>query len=319
MSTRKKISILTPCFNEQGNVRAAYERIRAIFENELRDYDYEHVFCDNSSTDETVSILKDIAAQDKHIKAIVNARNYGPFRSAFNGLRSLTGDAALIYLAADLQDPPEMLIDFVRKWEEGYKVIYGVRTKRMESGLMTLARRTYYRLVRNLSNIDIPENVGEFQFIDAKVLEALQQSDDYYPYIRGMIANCGFKSIGIEYTWQRRNSGMSKNRFFDLIDQAINGLISFTILPLRLCLLGGFAISVLSLLYSGVQLFVNLFIGRPPVAGIPTLIVALFFFSGLQLFFLGLLGEYIGAIHFQVRKRPLVVELERINFDDGDT
>ena len=311
----KRISIITPCYNEELNISFCHERVRDIFREKLPGYDYEHIFCDNASGDSTVEILKQIAAQDRNVKIIVNARNFGPFRSTFNGLMSASGDAVLVMLAADLQDPPELIVDFVRKWEEGYKVVYGIRKKRAENPLMVLARKIYYRLVDRFADIRIPVDTGEFQLIDRQVVEALRRFDDYYPYIRGMIASCGFKSIGIPYTWQQRKRDFSKNRLYHLIDQGLNGLISFANVPLRLCMIFGFLLAVLSLAYGFWQFVANLIWFRKfAMPGIATLIVSLFFFMGMQFFFIGILGEYIGAIHFQVRKKPLVIESERVNF-----
>jgi glycosyltransferase involved in cell wall biosynthesis len=312
---RKTITILTPCFNEQENVRDCYEAVRRLFETELAAYDREHVFCDNASTDRTVELLKEIARGDPRVKIIVNARNFGPFRSAFNGLLATTGDAVLVFLAADLQDPPELVPDLVRRWEEGHEVVYAIRKRREENPLLAGARRLYYRLVTQLADVSIPPDVGEFQLIDRRVVEALRQFDDHYPYIRGMIAACGFRATGIEYTWRARKKGFSKNRWYHLVDQGLNGLISFSNLPMRICMLAGLGLSVLSITYALVQLLVNLLFLRQLVQpGIATLIVALFFFSGVQLLFLGVVGEYVAAIHAQVRRRPLVIERERVNF-----
>jgi glycosyltransferase involved in cell wall biosynthesis len=283
---------------------------------QLPNYDYEHVFCDNASTDGTVAVLRRLAAQDRRIRFIVNARNFGPFCSTFNGLLSTRSDAVVVLLAADLQDPPEVILQFVQQWENGHEVVYGIRANREEGFVMRAVRKVYYRMVSHIAGVHIPPDVGEFQLIDRVVVDALRRCDDYYPYIRGMIANCGFRSVGVPYTWRARQRGLSKNRLYHLTDQALNGLISFTNLPMRLCLFSGFVLAVLSLTAAVVSLIVNLVYYRqiaPP--GIPTLIVAIFFFSGVQLFFFGVLGEYISAIHFQVRKRPLVVERERINFD----
>jgi len=314
---RKLISVISPCFNEGENVRSCYEIVKALFEDELSEYDREHIFCDNASSDDTVSILREIAAEDRCVKVILNSRNFGPFRSTFNAMLRSKGDAVLTMLASDLQDPPELLPVFVQKWEEGYHVIYGIRKVRQELFLITAARKTFYYLVNRFSDFYIPPNVGEFQLIDRKVLEILGQFDDYYPYIRGMIAGCGFNAIGIEYTWRSRRQGLSKNSLSDLIDQGLNGIISTSNVPVRICLLFGFLLSGLSIAYSLIQLSINVIYFREPASpGIATLIVALFFFSGVQLFFLGLIGEYISAIHSQVRKRPLVIERERINFDE---
>jgi polyisoprenyl-phosphate glycosyltransferase len=312
--TRKLISIVTPVFNEQDNVRDCVAAVREVFA-QLPQYDYEHIFCDNASTDDTVKVVKEIAASDHRVRLIVNARNFGPFNSTFNGLLATRGDAVVVLLAVDLQDPPEVIPTFVQHWEQGYEIAYGIRANREESWLMHRIRKLYYRLVSRFANITIPPDVGEFQLVDRVVVDALRKCDDYYPYIRGMIASCGFRAIGVPYTWRARKRGFSKNRLYHLIDQALNGLISFTNLPMRLCLFGGFIIAVLSLVYAFLTLLLSLIFRGVTAPGIPTLIVAIFFFAGVQLFFFGVLGEYISAIHFQVRKRPLVVERERVNFD----
>jgi glycosyltransferase involved in cell wall biosynthesis len=313
---RKLISVLTPCLNESANVRDCSLAVRRLFETALPEYDYEHVFCDNASTDDTVAILRELARADPRVKIIVNARNFGPFRSAFNGLLAARGDAVVVFLAADLQDPPALIGEFVRRWESGYEVVYGVRRRREESRLLAFLRRVYYRVVNQFASTTIPPDVGEFQLIDRVVVEALRGFDDYYPYIRGMIASCGFRSAGIDYTWVARRKGRSKNRWYHLIDQGLNGIISFSNVPMRICLATGFLLSVASLGYALIQLLINLiFFRKLAPAGTPTLIVALFFFSGVQLLFLGIVGEYVTAIHSQVRRRPLVVERERVNFE----
>jgi polyisoprenyl-phosphate glycosyltransferase len=310
---RQLISVVTPVFNEEENVETCVKAVRDVFA-QLPRYDYEHILCDNASTDRTLAILKQIAASDCHVKLIVNSRNFGAFNSLMNGLLATRGDAA-VFLPADLQDPPEVILDFVRHWEAGYEVVQGIRANREEGRLMRILRGQYYRLVNRCANIEIPLNVGEFQLIDRVVVNALRQYDDYYPYIRGMIANCGFRSIGVPYTWRARQHGFSKNRLYHLIDAGLNGLISFTNLPMRLCLFAGFILATLSLGYAFVTLLINLIWGRVGPPGIATLIVSVFFFGGVQLFLFGVLGEYISAIHFQVRKRPLVIERERVNFD----
>ena len=313
---RKLISILTPCFNESENVRDCYLAVRRLFETTLASYDYEHIFADNASTDDTVRILKEIAADDPRVKIIVNARNFGPFRSAFNALLSARGDAVLVFLAADLQDPPEMIPEFIRRWEDGHEVVYAVRKRREESAVLHFLRRVYYRIVDKFAYASIPPDVGEFQLIDRVVVEALRRFDDYYPYIRGMIAMCGFRSTGIDYTWRARRKGISKNRWYHLIDQGLNGIISFSNAPMRICGMIGLVLSALSILYAGIQFGINiLFLREFAAPGIATLIVALFFFSGVQLLFLGVVGEYVMATHAQVRRRPLVIERERVNFE----
>jgi glycosyltransferase involved in cell wall biosynthesis len=311
----KRISIVTPCYNEEATVADCHAAIKRLFENELSAYDYEHLFCDNGSKDGTVGILRSLAAQDPHVKVILNSRNFGAFRSMFNGMMATTGDAVVCFLPADLQDPPEIIVQFAKHWEEGYEIVYGIRANRQEGLVMRTVRSLYYRTVSRLADITIPRNVGEFQLVDRKVIEALRKFDDYYPYVRGLIASCGFNSIGVSYTWRRRQAGKSTARLYHLIDQGLNGIISFTNVPMRLCMFFGLTVAALSLVFAIVAFVLGIIFYRevaPP--GIPTLIVALFFFSGVQLFVLGLIGEYVSVIHFQVRKRPLVIERERINF-----
>ena len=319
MSERKKvISIVTPCFNEEGNVTPCYLAIKQLFEGPLAKYDYEHVFCDNASSDNTVLLLKGLAAQDPHVKIIVNARNFGALRSDYNGVLATAGDAVIVFLPADLQDPPEVIPDLVQHWEAGNEIVYGIRAQREEGLLMRTARRIFYRLVRRMADIDVPVDAGEFQLIDRKVVDTLREFEDYYPYIRGMIASCGFRRVGVPYTWKARERGYSKARYYHLIDQALNAIISLSNVPMRLCMFFGFGIAMLSILIGFFGLIMNLiYYQQIAPVGIPTLIVAVFFFSGLQLFFFGVLGEYISAIHFQVRKRPLVIERERINFGES--
>lgn len=317
-SVRKLISVVTPCYNEEDNVETCAETVRRIFETELPGYDFEHIFCDNASKDRTETLLRGMAAKDSRIKLIFNSRNFGPFRSLYNGVLAATGDAVVLFLPADLQDPPEIIPRMVEQWERGHQIVFGIRANREEGAIMRFVRRRYYRLVRKWAEMDIPADVGEFQLVDKVVIRALHQFEDYYPYLRGMVASCGFKSTGIPYTWKARARGMSKNRLYHLIDQGLNGLVSFTNVPLRFCLSVGFILACGSLLYgffSGGVVIYNLFVygARLAQPGVPTLITAIFFFSGVQLFFMGVLGEYIGAIHSQVRKRPLVIERERVN------
>jgi polyisoprenyl-phosphate glycosyltransferase len=313
---KKVISIVTPCFNEETNVTPCYLAVKQLFEGPLAKYDYEHIFCDNASCDNTVLLLKGLAAQDPRVKIIVNARNFGALRSNYNGVLAATGDAVLVFLPADLQDPPEVIPELVKHWEEGNEIVYGIRAQREEGFLMRSARRVFYRLVRHMANIDVPVDAGEFQLIDRKVVSTLREFEDYYPYIRGMIASCGFRRVGVPYTWKARERGVSKARFYHLIDQALNAIISLSNVPMRLCMFFGFGVAGVSIFYGLYALIINLIYYQGfAQAGIATLIVAVFFFAGLQLFFFGVLGEYISAIHFQVRKRPLVIERERINFE----
>lgn len=315
LQDKKKISVVTPCYNEEGNVRECYEKVKEVFANRLPNYIYEHIFCDNNSNDETLKILREIASNDVRVKVIVNSRNFGGPNSMFNGMLAASGDAVIPLVPADMQDPPDLIPEFVKHWEQGYEIVYGMRSNREESWAMHVVRQRYYSLVNRFANINIPLNVGDFTLIDKKVQEVLRQYDDYSPYLRGMIASCGFRSTMVSYTWKARRWGISKFGLYGLVDVGLNGLISFTNVPMRLCMFAGFFLAAMSIAYAVIA-FVSTLIWFKGVAppGVPTLTVALFFFSGVNLFFLGVLGEYISAIHFQVRKRPLVVERERINF-----
>ncbi|MBI1247921.1 glycosyltransferase [bacterium] len=317
-SARKTISIVTPVFMEEDNVQRCYEEIKRLFEQELPDYQREHVFADNGSSDSTVAKLREIAANDPCVKVIVNSRNFGALQSIFNATLATTGDAVVPCVAADLQDPPEVIPEFVKLWEQGHMVVNGIRANRSENPVMLATRRLYYRLVRRLANVNVPLNAGEFQLLDRKVVESLRQFEDYYPYVRGMVASCGFNPASVSYEMRPRLKGRSRLNLYTLIDIGLNGIISLTNVPIRLCMFVGFMVAMLSFGISMIGLFRTLAAywegDSLADAGIPTLIIGMFFLGGVQLFFLGLVGEYISAIHSQVRKRPLVVEAERINF-----
>lgn len=311
----RKISIVTPCYNEELNVDECYAQVRALFEGPLNRYEYEHIFCDNSSTDDTVGKVRSIASRDARVKLIVNSRNFGAFANIFNGLTATSGDAVVVMLAADLQDPPAVMVDFVRLWEQGFEVVYGIRKQREEGWLLRTGRAIFYRLVNSFSPFFVPENVGEYQLIDRVVADQIIKMDDHFPFVRGMIAYCGFRATGVPYTWTRRRHGISSSTLARLVEQGLNGIISFSNVPMRLVLGGGFLVAVVSLLATAVLLVISAVYYRefaPP--GIPLLTMMVAFFSGVFLFVLGFIGEYIVAIHSQVRRRPLVIERERVNF-----
>jgi glycosyltransferase involved in cell wall biosynthesis len=313
----RTISIVTPCYNEEDNVERCHETIQLLFEGPLAGYRREHVFCDNASSDRTVEILRGIAERDPNVRVILNSRNFGPFRNMWNGMLASTGDAVVPLVAADLQDPPEKIVEFAAFWEQGFKVVNGVRAQREEGLALRSARRVFYRIVNRWSPFRIPENAGEFQLLDRQVVEELRKFDDHYPYIRGMVAYCGFPAAEVSYTWRRRERGLSKNTIASLMDQGLNGIISFTVVPMRLSLAFGVLVMLMSFAVALFNLVMNLMWYRELAEpGIPTLIVAVFFFAGVQLFFLGMLGEYVLAIHSQVRKKPVVIEAGRINFPD---
>jgi glycosyltransferase involved in cell wall biosynthesis len=312
----KTISIITPCYNEQENIRDCHEVVRALFDDDLKGYAREHIFADNCSTDQTQVILREIAKGDPSVKVIINARNFGPLRNTFNGVMASTGDAVLLFLPADMQDPPELIPQFVRLWEQGYEIVYGIRAVREEGMIMRAIRSIYYGLLTRFSEIEISAGVGDFQLVDRRIVEAMRQIHDDAPFMRIMTFECGGRSIGVPYTWRARKKGTSKNRVSALVKQGLNGLVSFTTAPLRIGLVAGFLISFLSILFA----FINFVIGliyyqRVTEPGIMTLIMAMFFFGGVQLLFMGMIGEYILAIYGQVRGKPIVFERERINFD----
>ncbi|WP_371809154.1 glycosyltransferase [Ruegeria sp. HKCCD5849] len=311
----KTISIVSPCFNEEDNVANCYETVKAIFDKELPSYRREHIFIDNASSDRTVDILREIAAQDQDVKVVVNARNFGVFRSTFNGLRYATGDGIVVMLPVDLQDPPELIPEFVELWENGYDVVAGARSTREEGFVMRNARGLFYRIVNGLSDVWLEPSVGEFQLIDRKVLKAVLAHKDHYPYIRGIIASCGFRRIIKPYVWKARAKGLSKHSLMALIDQALNAIFSFTRAPMRFCTISGLVIAIACILFSLIS--VVLFFVNPDQAprGTTTIIVSLFFLSGIQMLFIGMLGEYITSIHNQVRGGPIVTEQERINIE----
>jgi glycosyltransferase involved in cell wall biosynthesis len=309
----KKITIVSPCFNEEENVRACYQAVKLLFESSLSGYEREHIFSDNCSTDRTAAILREIATEDTKVKVIFNSRNFGPFRSLFNGLRYATGDAIIVFLPLDLQDPPELIPEFVRHWENGIEIVAGARINRNETMVMRLCRWVFYRIVNGLSDFEIPPDVGEFQLIDRKVWEAVMSYQDHYPYIRGIIASCGFKRLIVPYTWRTRQRGLSKNNIWSLIDQALNGIFSFTNAPMRFCTLSGFVLAIMCLLYAMGSIVAYIFLPHMAPRGTTTIIFSVFFLSSVQLIFIGMLGEYVTSTHSQVRKGPLVIERDRIN------
>ncbi|MDH4981865.1 glycosyltransferase [Hyphomicrobium sp. D-2] len=311
----KTISIVTPCFNEELNIRECYEVIKALFADKLPGYRREHIFCDNASTDRTAEILQEIAAADPDVKVIVNTRNFGPLRSNYNGVMASSGDAVLLCMVADLQDPPELIPQFIKHWEQGTEVVFGIRATREESWIMRNVRGAYYRLLTGVSQMGVPPGVGDFQLVDKRVVDAMRQIDDAYPFMRMMTFEIGYNAVGVPYRWVARKRGISKNSLLRLIDQGMNGLITFTSAPIRIVLFTGFFIAALAILYAVAIFAASLIMYRefaPP--GIATLITAVFFFGGVQLFVTGLIGEYILAIYGQVRRKPLVFERTRLNF-----
>jgi polyisoprenyl-phosphate glycosyltransferase len=307
----KKISIVTPCFNEETNVLELYERINNVMKN--FDYEYEHIYIDNASSDGTVKILRDLASRDNRVKVILNSRNFGHIRSPFHGLLQASGDA-VIEMASDLQDPPEKIPEFINKWEQGSKIVVGIKSKSEESGLFYFFRSIYYRVLRNLSDTQLIDNFTGFGLYDKQVIEILRKFDDPYPYFRGLIADIGFEYARVEFTQPRRKRGISKNNFYTLYDMAMLGVTSYTKIPLRLATMVGFLSAILSFLVGLAYLVYKLIDWQNFSLGLAPVIIGLFFMGSIQLFFLGIVGEYIGSIYTLAVRRPLVIEKERINF-----
>ncbi|MDB5141280.1 MAG: dolichol monophosphate mannose synthase [Mucilaginibacter sp.] len=307
------ISIVTPCYNEEENVENLYLQVKEVF-NSLPDYTYEHIFIDNFSSDGTVSILKKLGDKDKNIKIIVNARNFGHIRSPYYALLQSNGDAVIL-IVADLQDPPVMIIDFIKKWEEGYKIAIGVKTESNENKIMFFIRKVFYNIISKISEIDQIKNFTGFGLYDKKFIDVLRELEDPYPYFRGLIAELGFNKIEIPYTQPKREKGKTKNNFYTLYDIAMLGFVSHSKIPLRLASFIGFSVSILSMLVAFSYFLYKIFDWYNFQLGIAPLVIGIFFLGGVQLLFLGIIGEYIGTILTQVKKRPLVIEKERINFN----
>lgn len=307
------ISIVTPCYNEEENVREVYKQVKQVFDD-LKDYTYEHIFIDNASKDKTVTILREIAKDDERVKVIINTRNFGHIRSPYYAMLQTKGDA-VITIVADLQDPPCLIKEFIKKWEEGYKVVMGIKKKSEESCIIFGLRKLYYRVLRRSSDVELVEQYTGFGLYDRQVVEILRDLDDPYPYFRGLIADLGFESAKIEYVQPVRKKGNTKNNFYTLFDNAMLGIVSYSKVPLRLATILGFILAAISLLAAIFYFIYKIIFWESFSLGIAPLVVGLFFFASVQLLFIGIVGEYIGFIYTQVLKRPLVIEKERINFE----
>lgn len=313
MSDRKLISIVAGCFNERDNIAELHERITAVMQ-QVPQYDYEIVLIDNASTDGTVDVIREIAARDRRLKAIVNVRNFGHIRSPYHALLLAQGDA-VIGMASDLEDPPELILDFIRKWEEGFKIAIGVRRKHEERGLMPLMRRAYYALITRVSEIEQVQNFTGFGLYDKAVMNILRDIADPYPYFRGLICEIGYARAEIPFDKPVRKRGISKGTFLVYLDSALLGIVNHSKAPLRLATIIGMAMSGLSFL-AGIYYFIRKLLAWSEFQmGLAPLAIGLFFFLGMLFLFLGLLGEYVGLLVTHTVKRPMVVEKERINFD----
>jgi polyisoprenyl-phosphate glycosyltransferase len=309
----KTVSIITPCFNEEANVQEAYDQVRAQFLKMGR-YKYEHLFIDNNSSDNTVAILKQIAARDHNVKIIANARNFGHIRSPMHAVLQITGDA-VIGIAADLQDPPALIPELIAKWEEGFSMVLCIKRSSEEPGLKFWIRTIYYAWVERLSSIKTFQNFTGFGLFDRKVVDAIKAFNDPYPYFRGMIAEIGLPHCEVPYDQPVRKRGKSKNNFYALYDIAMLGITNLSKVPLRFVTLLGFCCSALSLFVGFVYLIYKLVFWANFTVGIAPLVIGLFFLGSVQLLALGILGEYIGSIQTHVQRKPYVIERERVNFE----
>lgn len=309
---RKLVSIVTPCYNEAENVEELCARIATVMS--ALPYDYEHICIDNRSTDGTVGKLREIAARDARVKLILNTRNFGHIRSPFHALLQARGDARVL-LTADLQDPPEIIPEFIKRWEEGYKSVLAVKPESDEPSPMFLLRNAYYRLLSRISEVPLVRDATGAGLFDRAVMDILREIDDPYPYFRGLVCEIGFPIATVPFRQPKRARGITKNNFYSLYDLAMLGVTSHSKVPLRLMTIGGFVISLASLAVAFAFLAAKLLFWDLFQLGIAPILIGMFLLASIQMFFIGLLGEYIGFVYTRVRKVPLVVEMERVNFD----
>lgn len=315
---KKKISVVIPTYNEEANVIPLSEAIVRVMEQELPEYDYEILFIDNHSTDCTRDLLRGLCKENRHIKAIFNARNFGQARSPVYGMKQAYGDC-VIRMCADFQDPVDMIVKFVREWEQGWKIVIGVKNKSQEQPLMYYIRGAYYKLIRKITDIDHIEQFTGFGLYDKRFVDVVRELHDPLPYLRGIIAELGFDYKEIPYTQQQRRAGKSKNNFYSLYDYGMIGITSYSKVVMRLATFSGFFVAGLSLIAGIVYLILKLMYWDRFSAGVAPMLIGVFFLGALQLFFIGFLGEYVLSINTRVLDRPLVVEEERLNFDEEDT
>lgn len=309
----KKISVVTPCYNEEENVFDTYLAIKQQFEELKTKYQYEHIFIDNASTDSTVQILRDIAKEDENVKVIVNARNAGFVRSSFYGLLQAFGDA-VIFVEADLQTPPATILEFIKKWESGSKVVVGIKEESHENFVMFRIRKLFYSTLAKMSETPIILNFLGVGLYDQSFISLLREVDDPYPYFRGLVAELASDIEKVYYVQDVRKKGKSSFSLYKLYDVAMLGFVNYTKLPLRLASFIGLIIAMICLIIMGITLTCKLLFWDSFAVGQAAISVGIFFLGAVQLVFLGIIGEYISAIYVQVRKRPLVIERERINF-----
>jgi glycosyltransferase involved in cell wall biosynthesis len=309
---KKLLSIVTPTFNEIDNIESLLDKIREAIVP-LDQYEFEIIVIDNCSSDGTQEKIREIAGKDARIKAIFNVRNFGHIRSPYYGILQSNG-VATIYLASDFQDPPDLIPKFIEEWEKGWKLVMAVKPVSKSSPLMHFLRKYYYKFLDNISDIEILKDATGFGLYDKKIIEHLKEINDPYPFLRGIICELGYPIKSIPFIQPRRLGGITKNNFYTLLDIAMLGLVSHSKVPIRIASLLGFLLGCVSILIALYFLVMKLILWDSFPLGSAPAIIGLFFMFGIQLFFVGILGEYIGSIHTHVRNRPIVVERERINF-----
>lgn len=310
----KKISLIIPVFNEEANIENAYNVLKGVLEGLGPGYTYEMIFTDNHSSDRTFAILQSLAAKDKMLKAVRFSRNFGYQRSIYTGYLLSSGDA-VIQIDCDLQDPPSMIADFIKKWEEGYAVVYGIRSRREESWAMNAARKIFYRLVTFLSDDNLPHDAGDFRLVDKKIVTELRNIYDYSPYIRGMIASFGFEQLGIPYQRRQRKKGRSKFGFLELTELAMDGIVNHSIVPLRLATFFGLAAFIFSFLLLLISVAGRIFFSQLFPRGFATTTVLILISLGLNALFLGIIGEYIGRMYRQSKRHPITIIDKALNLN----
>jgi polyisoprenyl-phosphate glycosyltransferase len=317
MSTRSLVSVLVPAFNEELTVERAYATIVAVFEG-LPEYDFEIVFTDNHSTDRTFPLLREIAARDSRVKVIRFSRNYGYERSLLRAYQAASGDCA-VQIDCDLQDPPELIPEMLALWCQGHQVVYGVRKTLTDGRLIAALRRTFYGFVARISDDDLPVNAGEFRLVDARILAELRKVEDTAPYVRGLISAMGFSQVPLLYDRRERIAGDSKFPFLALVALAMDGVLNHSLLPLRVASLAGLVVGVITLLLTFVYLVGSLLFGQNWPAGFATTTILLLMSIAMNAIFMGILGEYVGRIFLQAKKRPeLLIETSLNVAGDGD-
>ena len=307
----KKISIITPCFNESENINELSNRIAVVMQK--LPYEYEHIYIDNASTDDTVSKIKLITQHDSRVKLIVNSRNFGHIRSPYYAVLQSTGDACIL-IASDLQDPPELIPEFIKKWEEGYKTVLAVKPESEESPSMFRLRKYYYQFITKISEVPLVKNATGAGLFDKIVVDILRKINDPNPYFRGLLCEIGFPIALVPFKQPRRKRGLTKNNLYTLYDIAMIGVTNHSKVPLRLMVICGFVLSFISLMVALGFLIAKLIFWDSFQLGLAPVLIGIFFFGAVQTFFIGVIGEYILAIYTQVRKLPLVIESERVNF-----